>query len=74
LISGCQDNQLSLDGAFNGLFTGTLLRVWKEGRFEGDYRRFHAEIINRMPSSQTPNHFVIGPSDATYERQKPFVI
>ena len=24
LISGCQDNQLSLDGTFNGLFTGQL--------------------------------------------------
>src|SRR6266545_3957939 len=27
LISGCQDNQLSQDGDFNGLFTANLLRV-----------------------------------------------
>jgi hypothetical protein len=34
LISGCLDNQLSADGPFNGLFTGTLLRVWNNGRFK----------------------------------------
>jgi hypothetical protein len=27
LISGCQDNQLSIDGVFNGLFTANLLQV-----------------------------------------------
>jgi len=31
LISGCQDNQLSSDGTFNGLFTGQLQQVWKHG-------------------------------------------
>jgi len=35
LISGCQDNQLSQDGAFNGLFTGTLKKVWNGGIFKG---------------------------------------
>src|SRR4030095_10761314 len=29
LISGCQDNQTSADGDRNGLFTETLLAVWK---------------------------------------------
>jgi hypothetical protein len=33
LLSGCQDNQLSHDGAFNGLFTSQLLKVWKNGLF-----------------------------------------
>src|SRR5262249_51550426 len=28
LTSGCQDNQTSLDGDKNGLFTQTLLKVW----------------------------------------------
>ncbi len=28
LISGCQDNQVSLDGSRNGLFTGTMRKVW----------------------------------------------
>src|SRR5512145_174724 len=57
LISGCQDNQLSQDGAFNGLFTGQMLRVWKSGAFRGSYRSFHRAILRRMPPDQTPNFF-----------------
>ncbi|HYL79425.1 MAG TPA: caspase family protein, partial [Candidatus Acidoferrum sp.] len=49
LLSGCQDNQLSQDGDFNGLFTGQLLRVWKDGKFKGNYRAFHRAIVRRMP-------------------------
>jgi hypothetical protein len=74
LISGCQDNQLSLDGNFNGLFTGTLLRVWKNGRFNGDYQEFHKKIVTRMPPTQTPNHARYGQLDPTYDTQIPFTI
>ena len=54
LISGCQDNQLSMDGTFNGLFTGTLKTVWNGGTFDGSYRRFHTAIGSKMPPDQTP--------------------
>ena len=74
LISGCQDNQLSQDGTFNGLFTGTLLRVWKDGAFEGTYRRFHRAILRLMPPTQSPNHLVIGLPDSEYDAQRPFSI
>ncbi|MCI0560034.1 MAG: caspase family protein [Nitrososphaera sp.] len=74
LISGCQDNQYSQDGAFNGLFTSQLLAVWKEGAFQGDYRSFHKDIVGRMPPDQTPNYFVVGGKVATYEKQRPFTI
>jgi metacaspase-1 len=74
LISGCQDDQTSSDGVFNGLFTGTLLEVWDDGAFAGDYARFHAEIVKRMPRSQQPNHLVVGANDAVFDRQKPFTI
>ena len=74
LISGCQDNQLSQDGAFNGLFTATLLRVWKGGAFKGDYHRFHKDIVRRMPPTQSPNHFVSGIPDVAFDRQRPFSI
>jgi metacaspase-1 len=74
LISGCQDNQLSEDGTFNGRFTGTLLRVWDGGRFNGDYTAFHKAIRRRMPPYQSPNHFMIGVSDPDYDHQKPFTI
>ena len=74
LISGCQDNQLSLDGTFNGLFTGTLLRVWKDGLFKGDYEELHRQIVKRMPPTQTPNLFRVGVNDAAFLRQRPFSI
>jgi hypothetical protein len=74
LISGCQDNQLSQDGAFNGLFTGTLLRVWNNGKFDGAYRDFHREILKRMPPTQSPNEMLVGRHNTTYDGQKPFSI
>jgi hypothetical protein len=74
LISGCQDNQLSSDGDFNGLFTAQLLRVWKSGAFRGDYRKFHASIVRRMPPDQTPNYFRAGSTDLKFEAQRPFTI
>jgi hypothetical protein len=74
LISGCQDNQLSSDGEFNGLFTATLLRVWKDGLFKGDYPRLHRQIVDRMPPTQTPKYFVVGTPNPEFERQKPFSI
>ncbi len=74
LISGCQDNQFSSDGAFNGLFTGQLLRVWKNGAFKGDYKKFHNTIVKRMPPDQTPNYFKVGDSNPKFETQKPFTV
>jgi hypothetical protein len=74
LISGCQDNQLSSDGDFNGLFTGQMLRVWKNGMFKGDYRKFHRDIVKRMPPDQTPNYFRTGAADPAFEAQKPFTV
>ncbi|MBG9582273.1 peptidase C14 [Bacillus thuringiensis] len=74
LISGCQDNQLSADGTFNGLFTASLLSVWKSGAFEGNYQKFHRKIVDVMPPDQTPNLLDIGKSNPTFDNQKPFVI
>jgi len=54
LISGCQDNQLSQDGNFNGLFTSQLLAVWKDGTFKGSYRKLHRNIVTRTPPDHTP--------------------
>jgi len=76
LISGCQDNQTSLDGDHNGAFTEQLLRVWDEGRFrpkDGTYINFHGEIKAGMPATQTPNLFTLGPA-AKFARQRPFTV
>lgn len=74
LISGCQDNQLSADGAFNGLFTGMLKTIWNGGKFKGNYAQFHQAIRKKMPNTQTPNLFKVGASDATFDGQEPFTV
>ena len=74
LISGCQDNQLSSDGDRNGLFTGTLKRVWNGGKFKGTYRAFRDRIVSQMPEYQTPNYFAVGVGNPAFEAQKPFTI
>jgi hypothetical protein len=61
LISGCQDNQTSMDGDHNGAFTEQLLRIWNHGAFKGNYAKFHAAIKARMPRTQVPNLFTLGP-------------
>jgi hypothetical protein len=73
LISGCQDNQTSMDGDHNGAFTEQLLHVWNQGRFSGGYANFHARIRAAMPASQSPNLFVLGPA-ATLLAQRPFTV
>ena len=74
LISGCQDRQTSLDGALNGLFTATLLAVWRNGAFTGSYRDLHGQIVARMPATQQPNLFLTGASNPAFEGQRPFSI
>lgn len=71
-LSACQDNQLSLDGDRNGLFTGTLLVVWDDGQFRGTYGSFHQQILELMPPIQSPNHIVIGPPSPSYDGETPF--
>jgi len=73
LVSGCQDNQTSMDGDHNGAFTEQLLKVWNHGKFKGNYARFHGAIKAAMPVSQTPNLFSLGPC-AAFAAQQPFTI
>ena len=74
LISGCQDNQLSGDGTFNGVFTGNLLRTWNHGLFKGNYRLFHKRIVQAMPPDQTPNLYTTGANDPAFRAETPFTI
>ncbi|MCJ7700391.1 MAG: caspase family protein [Anaerolineales bacterium] len=76
LISGCQDDEYSMDGVNNGLFTGTLLNVWNQGQFAGDYSAFHQTITDNIPDyyNQNPNYFKVGTPDPAFEGQKPFTI
>ena len=73
LISGCQDNQSSMDGDRNGAFTEQLLKTWNGGAYRGHYAKFYAEIKAGMAPSQTPNLFQLGPA-AAFVRQQPFSV
>jgi metacaspase-1 len=75
LISGCQDNQTSADGAFNGLFTGTLKTVWNGGAFKKKgYHDLQRAIQKRMPPEQSPNFMSIGAKDPGFDGVRPFSI
>ncbi len=73
LISGCQDNQTSMDGQHNGAFTEQLLKVWNHGAFKGDYASFHHRIRAGLPPSQSPNLFTLGKAE-TFLTQSPFSV
>jgi hypothetical protein len=74
LISGCQDNQVSLDGAHNGLFTEKLKAVWDDGKFDGGYRDFWRAIVALMPTNQQPNYLSLGAPSAEFELERPFTV
>lgn len=74
LISGCQDNQESLDGARNGLFTEKLKKVWNGGKFNGSTQKLRNLISMQMPASQTPNYSRVGAANAAFEAQQPFTV
>ncbi len=73
LVSGCQDNQTSMDGDKNGAFTEQLLRVWKDGAFTGNYGRFHELIRAGLPPTQSPNLFTLGRT-GRFLAQTPFTV
>lgn len=58
----------------NGQFISALLRVWDDGAFDGDYQRFHDEIVRDMPDHQTPNHWQVGRPNPAFDGQRPFEI
>jgi hypothetical protein len=74
LLSGCQDNQYSQDGEFNGLFTSNLLDIWNNALFDKSYKRFHKAILRQMPPDQTPNYYLVGNTNKNFEKEIPFTI
>lgn len=72
LLSACQDDQLSRDGIFHGLFTSKLLYVWNHGGCDKNYRQFYDEIYKLMPSVQQPNYYRTGKIDSEFENEKVF--
>lgn len=75
LLSGCQDNQLSMDGPFNGAFTGALKVVWNGGKYAGGYDKFIGDVRKSLNNpTQSPGIFRIGADDAAFDAQQPFLV
>lgn len=74
LVSGCRDDQLSLDGFANGLFTENLLGVWDDGGWQGGHPAFHEAIRSRMPPNQQPQYTRVGAANDAFEQQGPFTV
>ena len=74
LISGCMDNQTSADGAGNGLFTEKLKGQWDNGNYRGSLRKLRSRVVQQMPPEQTPNYYVVGQRNRTFERAQAFAI
>ena len=72
LVSGCQDNQLSMDGPFNGAFTGALLTIWADGAFQGSYSALAKAVRGELPPEQSPNYMTVGAADAAFEEGPAF--
>ncbi|MEL6599326.1 MAG: D-Ala-D-Ala carboxypeptidase family metallohydrolase [Pseudomonadota bacterium] len=74
-IGACLDHQFANDGDDFGAFTGTLLDVWDNGRFKGDYKEFHRQIAARIGiPDQTPKFLELPPRDAMFAAQRPFAV
>ena len=72
LLSGCQDDQRSVEVGSNGVFTARVKEVWADGAFSGNFDEFHKKIIENMPSKQTPNHRVDFAVSEAFDRLGPF--
>lgn len=61
LISGCRDDQTSMDGAVNGAFTGAFLKVWNNGNYRKGYAALKDEVVAEIGDpNQTPCLFSYG--------------
>ena len=72
-LSACQDNQTTLDGSVNGLYSGNVLSAWLGGRFTGSIRQLHDHLVSESPANITPAlHTYGGPRAEARLYEKPF--
>lgn len=69
LLSGCADNQYSMDGKKNGLFTEKLLANYRK---DLSWKNLHSAILRDMPSTQSPKLFVYGSESESIINEKAF--
>ena len=76
LISGCQDNRVSLDGDPEWpVYRPQLLKVWDNSEFSsGACASSTRASCKQIKFWQSPNYFKVGKSNSAFERQRPFTI
>ena len=70
LISGCRDNQTSMDGDANGAFTAAFLSAWEDGAFEGDHKDLHEAVrktLEEQEYEQIPNLQTVAKDDDAFK-------
>lgn len=72
IIKASQDNQVALDGPHGSLFTQTLLAALEKGP-NWPMNRLMAQVISRMPATQSPAVAAMGPAHA-FAARAPFTI
>ena len=55
LISACQDHEKAGDGKDHGAFTGTVLEIWNNGQFAGNYRDFYQAVRDALAPKPESN-------------------
>jgi metacaspase-1 len=74
LISGCQDDQVSIDDWPNGAFTAQVLAAWNDGAFKGTIADFWTQIKAAMSQDQQPNLYTVGAANPAFAEQRPFTV
>jgi hypothetical protein len=75
LISGCKDEQTSMDGDGNGAFTEAFLKVWKKNGndYQKAYKDLQLEVLAAIVNSdQEPQIFSYGVNIESMRAQRPF--
>ncbi|HEY6575041.1 MAG TPA: caspase family protein, partial [Mycobacterium sp.] len=75
LISGCKDEQTSMDGDGNGAFTEAFLKVWRkhDNDYQKAYKDLQLEVLAAIVNSdQEPQIFSYGVNIESMRAQRPF--
>lgn len=72
-LSACQDNQTTLDGLANGLYTGKVLSTWDNAGFVGSIQQLHKRLLSDSSAMITPAlHTYGGPRAQSRLYERPF--
>lgn len=73
-LSACKDEEFAYEDLVRqqSHFTWTLLNIWNNGTFSGNYHAFFDAIAGSITKSQTPQMNLYGEKDPNFEALSPF--